>query len=207
MEKELILKSTNLFEHISDRSRTALANICISKKVEKKETLFLEGDKGYSLYILVEGNIQLYKTTPNGKEIVIKVIKPEEIFAEVILFEESHYPVSAVALKKSHLFMLPKHQFYCLLEDETFRNDFISMLMKKMRYLTKQIRYLTNYDVEERLFIFLEEHYGRKKRIKASLSKKDVAAAIGTTPETLSRVLLRLKKEGRLTWEGSFIVY
>ena len=152
MDKETILATTSLFQDISSQSRTALADICIPKTVKKKETLFLEGDKGFSLYILVKGNIQLFKTTPDGHEVVIKMVKSGEIFGEVILFEESRYPVSAVALKESLVFLLPKHQFYCLLEREPFRKEFIGILMKKIRYLADQIQYLTHHDVEDRFF-------------------------------------------------------
>ena len=205
MEKTKIIQKTHLFENITEESRKNLAAICLDKTINKKEILFMEGDKGYSLYILVDGNIQLFKTTPEGREVVIKVIKPGEIFGEVILFEEDRYPVSAVALKKSRVYLIPKHQFTCLLGNELFRNDFIKTLMKKMRYLTRQIRYLTNHDVEERLFMFLNEQFGDSKQINISLSKKDVANAIGATPETLSRLLLRLKSDNRLIWEGNTI--
>ena len=207
MGKKEILRQTSLFANISEHSANALSDICIPKTLNKKEILFLEGDKGYTLYILVSGNIQLYKSSPDSKEVVIKIIKPGEIFAEVILFEENRYPVSAVALQKSTIYMIPKHQFICLLESESFRNEFITALMSKMRFLTGQIKYLTNHDVEERFFLFLKEHYGEKGKIKISLSKKDIAAAIGTTPETLSRLLLRLKKENKLIWEGHYIHY
>jgi CRP-like cAMP-binding protein len=203
MNKEDILRHIPLFENISQESRAALADISIPKTVKKKEPLFWEGDKGLTIYILVKGNIRLFKTTSEGKEVVIKVVKPGEMFAEVVLFEQSRYPVSAVALKESLVFMISKHQFTCLLENKHFRNDFIGNVMKKLRYLTDQIQFLTNHDVEDRLFMFLEEQYGKKERIVSSLSKKDVAAAIGATPETLSRLLLRLKNEGKVDWTGS----
>ena len=206
MAKEKVLAGTALFGNISEKNLTALADICLSKTVKKKEILFFEGDKGYSLYLLVEGNIQLYKTTAEGKDVVIKVIKPGELFAEVILFEKDEYPVSAMALEKSLVYMLPKHQFFCLLENEKFRNEFIGMLMKKMRYLADQIQYLTTYDVEDRLMMFLEEQYGRREKIICPLSKKAVAGAIGTTPETLSRVLLRMRTDNRLIWDGKRII-
>jgi CRP/FNR family transcriptional regulator len=205
MNKEDILKHISFFENISAKSRKALADICIPKTIRKKEILFAEGYKGYSVYILVKGNIQLYKSTADGKEVVIKVIKPGEMFAEVILFEEDLYPVSAVTLKESLVFMVSKHQFTCLLENETFRNDFIASLMKKQRYLADQIRHLTQHDVESRFFMFLEEQYDKKEHIVTPLSKKDVATAIGTTPETLSRLLQRLKEEDKVIWEGSSI--
>lgn len=205
MGKIEILNRTALFGNISPANLSALADICLTKTVEKREVLFFEGDKGYSLYLLVSGNVQLYKTTPEGKDVVIKVIKPGEIFAEVILFEENVYPVSAMALKKSLVYMIPKHQFHCLLENERFRNEFIGILLKKLRYLANQIWYLTSRDVEDRFLMFLEEHHGRKETVRCSLSKKAVAAAIGTTPETLSRLLGRLQEENKLSWEGSKI--
>lgn len=205
MEKADILNQIQFFEDLSGESRNVLAGICIPKQLKKKEILFLEGDKGFSVYILTVGIIQLYKTSPEGREIVIKVVKPGEMFAEVILFEENRYPVSAVALVRSKLLLIPKHQFTCLLENEKFRIEFIGSMMKKMRYLADQIKYLTSTDVEERLLMFLKEQFGEFDETVCQLSKKDVAAAIGTTPETLSRILLRLKKEGVLIWEGSKI--
>ena len=65
MEKKEILRQTSLFANISAHSTNALSDICIPKTLNKKEILFLEGDKGYSLYILVSGNIQLYKASPD----------------------------------------------------------------------------------------------------------------------------------------------
>ncbi|MEJ2628745.1 MAG: Crp/Fnr family transcriptional regulator, partial [bacterium] len=171
MNKQKILQSLPLFEHLSDQGLDQVAGICLEHQSPKKEILFLEGDKGYSLYILVQGAVQLYKTAPDGKEVVIKTVKPGEIFAEVVLFGENYYPVSAVTLADSSLFLLPKHQFSCLLENPDFRKDFIVNLLDKMKYLTDQIKYLTQYDVEDRLFLFLQELYPGDKKIKISLSK------------------------------------
>ena len=100
---------------------------------------------------------------------------------------------------------MPKHQFHCLLEQPDFRNDFISVIMRKQLYLSDQIKYLVSHDVEDRLLLFLQESFGTQSSIKPAITKKDVAAAIGATPETLSRVLLRMKKENLLQWEDKLI--
>ena len=197
-----LLKKADFFNGISDGSIRSLAAICIPKRVEKRKFIFLEGDEGHSLYILAQGGVQLYKTAADGREIVIKTVKPGEIFGEVVLFEENEYPVSAVSLEKSLLLRLPKQQIDCLLISDSFRRDFIGMLMRKQRYLADRILYLTGHDVEERFFYFLEEQYGRKGEYRIPMSKKDIAAAIGTIPETFSRLLLRLKQEQKLRWEG-----
>jgi CRP-like cAMP-binding protein len=199
---EGLLGRSEFFRGISPRSIRSLAAICIPKTVPRKSILFLEGEKGHSMYMLAEGTAQLYKTTPEGREIVIKTIQPGEIFGEVVLFEEDCYPVSAVTLSSCLLLRLPKLQVHCLLTAEAFRHDFLAMLMRKQRYLTDRILTLSSEDVEQRFYGFLQEQYGRRERYEVPLSKKDIASAIGTIPETFSRLILRLKKSDGLRWEG-----
>ena len=157
------------------------------------------------MYLLIEGRIQLYKNSPDGKEVVIKVVQPGEVFAEVVLFEERTYPVSAAALNTSRVMMLLRHQIMALLAEQAFRDDFIGFLMKKQRYLTERIYYLTTHDVEDRFFRFLVEQYGQRAEYTVGLSKRDIAAAIGATPESLSRLIQRLKKEQGITWTGNVV--
>lgn len=197
-----LLTKTDFFQGISEKNTASLAGICIPKTVEARALVFLEGQEGHSMYILAEGAVQLYKTTGEGREVVIKTVKPGEIFGEVVLFEQPAYPVSAVALRRSLLLRIPKVQVDCLLVADSFRRDFIGMLMRKQRYLTERILFLTSHEVEERFFLFLEEQYGRRAQYTVTLSKRDFAAAIGTIPETFSRLLLRLREEGKLRWEG-----
>lgn len=205
-EKEKKLRQFAYFRDMSSQSRQSLADICLEKNIDKQEIIFTEGAKGYALFCCIQGQIQLSKIAQDGREIVIKVIQPGELFGEVILFETATYPVTAIALKASRLYMIPKHQFLCLLEKQDFRQDFIALLMRKQRYLTEQIKYMTIHDVEDRFFRFLKNHYKQAKRIKLDLSKKNMAAAIGSTPETLSRLLNRLEKEGKIHWEGKWMV-
>ena len=54
---------------------------------------------------------------------------------------------------------------------------------------------------------FLREQYGDRKTVHLAVSKKDIAAAIGTTPETLSRLILKLKKRRILVWKGRTIEF
>lgn len=193
---------SDFFRGASKKSKEMLAEICIPKQLSGKGTLFYEGDKGQAFYFLVSGAVGLYKSAGDGREVVIKMLNPGEPFAEVILFEQDSYPVTAVALKPSLVFIIPKDRFYHLLNIEDFRNDFIAMLMRKQRYLTERIRFLTMHDVEERFFLFIIEHYGIKEKVTFSLSKKNIAAAIGTTPETYSRLISRLLKDGKIRIEG-----
>lgn len=200
-----MLDFTEMFGGLSEKSKIVLSEIAIPKTLQKGEVLFHEEDKGFALYILGSGSIQLSKAGPEDKEVVVKIVQPGEVFGEVILFEKDCYPVSAVALKMSNIFILPKRQFISLLDNPDFRNDFITLLMHKQRYLTERIMQMQSHEVDHRFFLFLKNHFGTKSRIVPGISKKDMAAAIGTTPETLSRLLFRLKQQDLLRWESGEI--
>jgi len=197
-----IIRHTDFFKGVSERSRKLVSDILLPKSLKKRQTLFSEGEKGHSVFICGSGSIQLSKINDEGRETVIKIIEPGEMFAEVILFENDRYPVTAVALSRSLVYLLPKHPFLCLLENGEFRQDFVGSLMKKMRFLAQQIVNLTTLTVEERFLRFVISHYGVKSEYKLSLSKKDMASAIGTNPETLSRAFASLKAKGLISLKG-----
>jgi CRP-like cAMP-binding protein len=193
---------SDFFNSLTPSNQKRLGEICVPKSVRKKEVLFREGDKGRALYFCAKGSIRLHQTASSGQEAVIKVIRPGELFAEAVLFEKERYPVTAVALETGLIYVIPRTEFTRLLDDPEFRDDFISNLMRKLRYLADQVRVLTTLDVEDRLFRFMKERFGDGGNIVTAMSKKDVAAAIGTTPETLSRLLQKLNEAGRLSWKG-----
>ena len=205
MDIALLLNNTSFFKGLSEDHRRELATICSAEKVKKREYLFHEGEKGGSMFLLLDGNIQLHKNTEDGREVVIRVVKPGELFAEVVLFEKDCFPVSARAVTPVEVLAFPRLGIHRLLGEEGFRSDFIALLMMKQRYLTERIQELTTKDVEYRFFIFLRAQYGEKELIHTPLSKKDIAAAIGTTPESLSRLILRLTDDEIIAWKGKEI--
>jgi CRP/FNR family transcriptional regulator, dissimilatory nitrate respiration regulator len=200
MELENILKTA--FNSLSDQSLAMIARQCRLVRYPKNGMLFLEGDRGASFFYLAEGMVKIFKTSPSGQETVLRVQNPGSIFAEVILFESAVYPVSALAMAPCEVVHIPREHFLRLLDEPRFRNEFISTLMHKQRYLTDRIVYLTSLDVEERFFRFLIEHYGIRDEYTLDMSKKDIASAIGTIPETLSRLFDRLRSREAIAWKG-----
>ncbi len=200
-----LIRNAKFFSELSEAACEKLARLSHRKTVKKRDLLFMEGTEGGAVYLLVSGSIQLVKTSLDGKETVIKTVKHGELFAEVILFEKPRYPVSAIARTEAEVIELPRAGFLKLLDEPEFRNDFMAMLMAKQRYLAERIQQLTSMDVEERFTEFLRDHYGEKEKITPDLSKKDIASAIGATPETFSRLLQKLEKNGNFSWQGKTI--
>jgi CRP/FNR family transcriptional regulator len=203
MNVKLLLKKSEFFSEISDSAVQELSNVGYLKKYQQGDVLFREGEKGTAFFLLTEGRVKIFKNSADGREIILKLINPGEIFAEVVLFENDKYPVNASAASDTELFVIERKVFYSLLDSEVFRNDFISKLMKKQRYLAERVHYISAYDVEERFFRFIASHYGVKNEYDIDLSKKEIAEAIGTIPETFSRLLMRLKDNEKIEWQGN----
>lgn len=201
MDIEAFLSRTELFSGLMKEHREEILQEGTVAAAEKNEQIFREGESGSRVFLLLSGSVKLYRGTEEGRDIIVRILSGGELFGEVVLYLDDIYPVSAMALEDSNLFYLNKKSFYRLMENEDFRNDFIAVLMNKQRYLSGRIHYLSAYDVEDRFFRYLKENYGEKKVYLISLSKKDLASAIGTIPETLSRLLARLKKRGIANWE------
>ncbi|MDR0842298.1 MAG: Crp/Fnr family transcriptional regulator [Acidobacteriota bacterium] len=202
------LDNARFFDGISKSNKAALAEFCLPMERPKHTLLFHEGDSGDAMFLLARGRISLYKLSPDGVRTVIEVLKPGDVFAEVILFEQRTYPVTATAMTDILIFRLARRDLLTLLHDEAFRNDFIAMLLGKQRHLVNRLHQLAGTDVEQRLRAFLLEHYGdgtRFHRIHAEINKKQLAAAIGATPETLSRLLQDLGRRELLTWKQGVI--
>jgi len=205
MNIERLLKETDVFREIDESARKAIADQGVLRSIRQNKQIFFEGEKGLSFYLLVDGAVKLFKTGSDGHEVTMRVAKPKETFAEAILFENDLYPVSAVAVADSKVFTIQRSIIVRMLESADFRHQFIAGLMKRIRYLANRILYLTTYSVEERFFEFLQDRYGEQTSYDIRLSKKDIAAAIGTTPETLSRLILRMRKIGVFEWEKNVL--
>jgi len=202
MKMEPYIRQSAFFKGLSSEHYRELASIVGVEHLKKRDYLFHEGEHGSKMFLLMNGNIQLHKNTEDGREVVIRIVKAGGVFAEAILFEQERYPVSARAMVSSDVLFFPRERIHRLLDQEDFRNGFVAMLIARQRYLTERIQELTTRDVEERFFNFLQSQYGSKPSFYIPLSKKDVAAAIGTTPESLSRLIFRLSEEKVLEWQG-----
>lgn len=193
------------FRGLKESSRRALAEIAAYRTLRKGETLFREGLPGRAIFVCHAGRIQLHKTAPDGGDVVIKIVRAPEMFAEVILFETDSYPVTATALTPSAVISMPRPAVHTLLDRADFRNDFLAMLMRKQRYLAERIMQLTSHSADQRLVAFLREQCGGAASVTLPLSKKSVATAIGVTPEHLSRMLGSFARRGVLRWQGRTI--
>jgi CRP/FNR family transcriptional regulator len=216
------LKKVYIFSGLNDDELERLSKIVRQKTFNKGDIIFFDTEPYLGFYITVTGLVKIYKISKDGKEHILHLISSFNTFAEVPLFEnfgeefeESYrYPANAMALEDdTRVILIPARQFReLLLSDTKICIKMVSGFAKRLRHLNHHIEELTLKDVTKRVagFILTENKKSKKKPngIKAvtlNISKNDLAAYLGTIPETLSRTLKKLQDEEMITVDGKNI--
>ena len=192
----------DVFSVLSDESVRKLAGAMSQRKLIGGTLVFVEGDEGLSVFHLLSGSVRLFRSSPDGREVTIRMVAPGELFAEMVLFETDRYPVNAVTVDTSIIAIIKRNRVRTLLEDREFRDEFLRNILGRARYLSEQLYVHKTMDVRRRLLRFIAVRHGRYSQIDMDLTQGAVAAAISVRPETLSRAIRRLTDEGLLSWKG-----
>lgn len=191
-----------------------LASILKSSKaisLVAKKSLFEKGAPAEHFYLLKSGQVKLYCLSAEGDEKVIEIINPSQTFAEAIMFMPKHiYPVCAEAIKDSELYSFDMKQFRDLLENskETcFR--LLGTMGRQLHGKITDIDNLTLHNATYRLVVYLLEQLPEGAMALSSIhlgaTKSIIASRLSIKPETFSRILLRMSKQGLIEVHGNDI--
>ncbi len=194
-----------LFSGISEDYLKNIEKISLLKRYKRGDNIFLEGDKGEGFFLVISGMVKIYKLSPEGKEHVLNIVGPGEIFAEAVLFYKDEYPAYADSLSDSELLFLDKESFLRFIkETPDIAMRMLEIFSNRLRKLTNIIEEISLKNVSARLAKYLVELSVKKNSNSFELDekKRDLALKIGTVSETLSRTLKRFKEEGIIEIKG-----
>ncbi len=208
-------KRIPFFSSLPQRGQEEIvAPLLQEERYRQDEYLFYEGDPAQGLFIVEEGQVKIIKHSPRGKDMILRLLGPGEMFGEVAAFDGGPSPASAQAFEDTTVFHLPQRDFLRLLHEyPSVALLVIEDLGRKLRDAHDLIRALTTDTVEKRIatvLLKLAEKLGRPEergiRLKIQLSRQDLADMAGTTIETAIRVLSKFSKEQLLMKEGKYII-
>lgn len=191
-----------------------LATHCGARELVRDELLFSEGDPCEGLFVVQSGAIKVFKMADNGREQVIGIDHAGSTVAELPLFDGGNYPASAAALEDSTLLFLPKREFLSLVrQNSEVAFAVIRTLAWRFRYLTTLVEELSLKEVSHRLAGFLRDRaFERGERTRRGIefplqeSNQEIAAAIGTVADLVSRNLRRLVDRGAIRLERRRVI-
>lgn len=199
-----LLKSCRLFADLDTRELASVQPIATRKDFRKGQIIFHEGDMPRGFYVIASGHVKVFRIAPDGRERILHVVETGETFAEAAMFMEE-YPASAEALSATTTVFIEKNGFKQLLaHDPKLSFKIMGTLVRWLNIMRNALTDLTLKDVPARFAGYaLSLPATPGKAIKMSVSKTTIAQTIGTTKETLSRLLTRLAQRRLLTYRGN----
>lgn len=201
-----ILKKAPVFSDLSDEDLEQISSVTIERNLRKGTIIFMEGDKGEAFYFIKSGKVKVYKTTPDGRELIFAILSEGDVFAEVALFNDVNYPAGTEVLEDACIGMIRNEDLEKLIiNNSEIALHIIKVFSKKLYSSQQKVKELALGDTYTRTaqtIIKLAQSNGVQTsegiEFQLNLSRQDLANLIGTARETVSRALSQFKKEGSI---------
>lgn len=157
-----------------------------------------------------KGKIKVFKLSYEGKEQILHIYGPGHSFGEVPVYEGRNFPASSMALEKSVILFLPRDKFVDLItQTPGLGMNLLADLSRRLREFTIQIENLSLKEVPARLAAYvltLSKEQKNEKQVVLPISKAQLSNLIGTTPETVSRILKKMMDSSYIKVETKTIL-
>src|SRR5687768_11985523 len=198
---ENCLRSSQIFSGLPASEIEMLGALVVTKRLEKGDYLFQEGDSSVGFYIMQQGAINVHRVSVAGKEQVIHVFRPFESFAEAALATVGGYPANARAVVSSTVLLVPKTDFIALLRKRPeLALRMLGCMSQHLRVVVGLLDDLRLKNMETSLAHWLLQRCARPigdqpQTIEIEQTKRVLAAEMGITSETLSRTLAKFRQQ------------
>ncbi len=203
------LQAIPLFANLDEKDLSDIAGLLIQRKVPRDAVIFEEGTLGDYMYLIQEGQVKVTKMSEDGREKILEMFGPGDFFGDMSLFDREPRSASIKTTKACVLMALSRHDFLELLrQNPDVSMQVIQELSRRLRDADEQIRALLFERVEGRTRQLLvrmarEPVADRPDRLATpAITHQQLADLVGTSRETVTRVIKELKEEGWLEQVG-----
>jgi len=203
------LRAIPLFRDMPEKDLADIAGLLIDRKFPRDAVIYEDGSMGDYMYIISEGQVKITKMSEDGREKILEILGPGNFHGEMALLDRAPRSASAKTITPCVLLALSRADFLGLLkQNHEVTLELIRVLARRLRETDEQIKGLLFERVEGRTRRLLarlakEPVPGREDKIATSpITHQQLADLVGTSRETITRVVKELKDEGWLEQEG-----
>ncbi len=209
------LKQISIFSGLDDKFLDKINSISIIRRYTKGRIIFMEGEPGEAFYYIKSGLIKISKLSSDGREHILHILNEGHVFAEVTLFNKAAYPATAEVIEDAEIGMIKNSDLEKLMMENPIMSLYlIKYLNRRLIEAQTKVRNLALYDTYARTaqaLLKLAEDYGKKTskgiELDLNISRQELANMVGTTRETVIRVIAAFKKENAiLVGKNSIII-
>jgi len=208
------LGASPLFAALDDGAREALRETMDEVRLHRGATLFSEGDPGDRLYVVTQGKIKLGRTAGDGRENLLSVLGPGEMFGELSLFDPGPRTATATAITETKLSGLGHDDLQPLLiQRPEVASRLLAALARRLRRTNEAMADLVFSDVPGRVakaLLDLSTRFGVETaeglRVTHDLTQEELAQLVGASRETVNKALADFASRGFLRLDGRAVV-
>lgn len=206
------LRSCQLFAGLTTEELAPIVAVTTAKSLSKGDYLFHEGDPARGFYVVQSGAVNVHRVNAAGKEQIIHVFRAGESFAEATLATDKGYPADARALDSTQVLLIQKEGMLAVLRRRPeLAIRMLGAMSTHLRVLVGQLEDLTLKDVETRFANWLikrcpDRRSEKPVTIELPMTKRVLAAELGTVSETFSRLLAKFRVDKLLAVKGKTLV-
>jgi CRP-like cAMP-binding protein len=212
MDKVQIANRLATFYMFSELQADQIEQLAAGTKlleVPRGTTLFSRGDKAHGFYLLLEGQVKLGVISPQGDEKIIGLIEAGHSFGEAVLFLERSFPIYGQVTVDAKVLLIARDAIFDILDNDVMVvRRMLAALSARNHQLISNIESISLQNSTQRLIGYLLQMSSESENpslITLPASKLTIASMLNITPETLSRVMLRLDSAGLIKVHGKEI--
>lgn len=210
MKQEDIVKRLSdvpIFKELSEEELDPIVKIAQTRFYKHKMYVFMQDDRLDRVFFIHSGKIKIYKTDQSGKEQLISVLEPGEMFPHAGFFRKGNFPAHAEVLEDAHLIVIPIDKFEeILISYPELCIKLFKVLGEKIVDLQGRLEAQVLHNTYEQIILLLirlcksnGEKIGERYKLTTQFTNRELANMIGTSRETVSRTVNHVKKKEFVT--------
>jgi CRP/FNR family transcriptional regulator, cyclic AMP receptor protein len=200
-----LIRKVPLFSTLTDDEFSQIAHIFVMRAYRKGQIIFLEEETGNYMYLVLSGKVKVSKAGTGGKETILAIHRTGDFFGEMSLLDGKTSPATVSAMEDAKIISVSGSDFHkYLLHNEKVMLQIINVLCARLRQVWQtQSLSSSTADARIRMGIYqLAKRHGIRDAhgtiIDLKITHQELAEMVGTSRETVTRVLARLKDQGIL---------
>lgn len=209
--EQCIVREFSSLKALNKDELLQIADCKTSFTIKKGEPIFAEGEAVNGIYCIKEGVCKLSKLSANGKDQIVKLVKPGELLGQRSMISDEPANLSAIALEDMQVCFIPKTEILGLFDkNNQFSMNVMKSICGDLKGADDQMISMAQKNVKSRLaetLLSLETNFGKNPdaSLHIQLSREELSGMIGTATESCIRLLSEFKKLGYIELEGKKI--
>ena len=205
-----LLRQIPLFSSLKDEEIEAIYKLSVTKKCPKDAIILLEDEEGDTLFVILKGKVKVTTFSESGKEVIFSILNEGDFFGDMSLLDGKPRSATVISIEESELRLIRRSDFNKLIETHPgIALRLLEELTSRLRKADERIESLALLDVTGRvagILLQLADERGEKSErsilIKSRPTHQELANMVGTTRETVTRVLKQLENKKYISMDG-----